>query len=264
MEKLQHRQIYSYDFCLPDGLTCKWSFVQDNKDIRYIAGHFATYTFLTGQQARICTNFPTDWNGIDRFIKDLNLGVVTGYGGNRYFEQDVNNLENLKFEKWDNYDQNYFITPVNASEFGDKEVVRNLMVGSFGKTTEKIVHISTNFDNALRDPRNYVYLIKERESGLAIGAFVSRYLSELQEVQLHCVSGLSTDPRVLQMKGKLPIIVSAFMETVRLNYADQINGKDFYRGVNKITFSASGKVIDLYKNLGFKESTRSGMVISNR
>ena len=86
-----------------------------------------------------------------------------------------------------------------------------------------------------------------------MGAFATKYLWALEEVQLHSMAGRSSDSRVLQKAGKLPILMAALLATIDLDLESSGD-------IKKLTFSASGAA-HLYEALGFQHSDRAGIVI---
>lgn len=97
---------------------------------------------------------------------------------------------------------------------------------------------------------------------------MTKYLPRLGEIQLHSVAGWAEDPRVLQQRRKLPVLMAALFETIDERYPQKEQygvarqSTIEYQGVDILTFSAYGKVVSLYEELGFERSSRAGILIS--
>lgn len=230
----------STHFVLPNGLDCHWFFANGNVDyleLLGVGGRTFQQIAEKGGEARICTDSREQIYNLANYLENNFKGASVDWGKTTYFEHDLS-----KARPFERDFPEYGIDRVFPWQETRAQVVKSLMIDSFGNP-EKIEKV---FGKALADPTNNIYLVQD-STGLFVGTFLLKYISELWSVQLHSVAGQSSDPRVSQVKGKLPILLTKMFEVIDPS-------------ARKLTFSASG-ARRLYEDLGFLKSSREGLVI---
>lgn len=238
-ESLQSKFISTH-FVLPNGLDYGCYFANGNVDYLELLG-VGRRTFQQvskeGGEVRICTDSREQIHNLANYLKNNFKGASVDWGKTTYFEHDLCESRLFKGDF-----SEYKVDRVFPWRETEAQVVKSLMVESF-KQPGKIERV---FDKALGDPTNNIYLVRD-PSGLCVGTFLLKYIPELSAVQLHSVAGWSSDPRVSQVKGKLPILLAKMFEVIDPT-------------AQRLSFSSSGAA-GLYKDLGFEESSRQGLVI---
>ncbi|MBI2103561.1 hypothetical protein HYT59_00995 [Candidatus Woesebacteria bacterium] len=262
-----------YDYCLPDGLICQWVYPRHQvgyDEFLSTAKLLVQMSLLTGREIRLCGEVDLV-NRAGEELRDeaARQDIEIIWGKNRFFEYSLRDEERAEILKWKNYENFFSIAQVFPEDGDNFELVRILMLGSFGTTGEKIRKIKDALPLAMRDIKNNIYLVLDKKNDKAVGVFVTKYLPELEEgeVQLHSVAGRSNDARVLQIPNKLPILMAALLTTIDDHYPlgeyYGIGNQSYlpFQGAGKLTFSASAEGLLLsYKKLGFEFSNIAGLV----
>ncbi len=268
-ERLEEKQnpLFYTHLVLPDGLSCKWVYaptLTDEITLKSTGERLVERVVYNGDEVRICSDDTHKIESLGMFLQGQHPEVKVNWGGTNYFEYDLSAHPLRENLNWKNYQKSYVFYRIepqhNASEF---RAVRSLMDGSFDLKDNKV------FDKAIQNRQNNFYIVGDINSGKFVGSFVLVYMPALEEIQLHSVAGRSSDPRVSQQKGKLPIIMSAVLRAIDDDYPQQIpfgiakNELLQCDGIKRLTFSSRGAA-QLYKNLGFEESVRDGLVIKRK
>ena len=254
--------VISYPYLLPDGLKCSWYYASSDFDTLKSVGEESIR--LLGRpenQIRICADSARNIARLGKHLKSEYPDLNINWGKTTYFEYP---LAQKPLLTWEDFALDYQFFRVTHHMDYESQIFLEFMLGSFGTTAGKRQHILGNFPHSIRDMSNNFYLVKQGE--LFLGGFVTKYLPALQEIQLHCVAGRGgDDPRISQEHPKLPVLMAAVLQSIEDDYPNSDTGPDnftvVYSAPTKLTFSASGAA-NLYRQLGFKQSQREGLVIN--
>lgn len=219
-------------YCLPDGSSYICSYLPSHlsdEGLLLAGEEIISDGLKKSAQTRICIDSREKVNGLGKYLKVL--GYDAHWGGNAFFEAKLGSSEAMKvlYPKlnWQEFSNEFTVDRVDSKRNKDRKVLKSLMLGSF----------------------------------------VLKYLPALSEVQLHSVAGISADSNIIQMEGKLAIIMAGVFEAIEDDYPQSQSfgidnsGTVNYSGVDKLTFSASRVAVN-YEKLGLEHSTRSGLVIN--
>ncbi len=236
----------SVNFLLPDGLNCNWQFDAQNSSEAVLLDkgcEQAKQTIKLGQESRMSASQLLIPQVGDTLSKEFPM-LSVNHSKTNFFEYVPNISEDLLVPNWSDLSDEYSLLRNNICDKTEREVVANFMKVSFGFIDD------TQIDIALRNLQNNIFIIRKEQ--LYVGMFVLVYIPSLSEVQLHSVAGRGDHLLIDTNKPKLPILISGVKEIVQSEFSG-----------NTLTFSSSG-ASQLYKNLGFKESSRGGISMKRK
>lgn len=277
VERLGEVPYPSYFYCLPDGALYNSVYIPhdvSDEEALQVGVMLASQATV---QTRICSNSKDQVENLGVALQKLDYTVA--WGGNTFFESPLATLKETRERyprfNWEGFDEDFTVARM-GSFVNDREILKSLMIGSFGRTRKaggfepddkKIKQINKIFDEAVMNNKNSIYLVRGKSNPEEVlGGFVLIYHAGLGEVQVHCVSGIGDHPKIIEYPEKLKVIMPAvfqatadeFQKSRKFGIANQseIN----YSDPASLTFSASG-IASYYESLGFQASNRSGVVV---